>query len=76
MTSHEIATMLATLYGMASGEARCVGREDIHVYRHSPAGHPVRFQVVTAEAETAWLDAASAVRHIEALFSKEARDVA
>lgn len=81
--------MIATLSAMTSGEVRWIGRPDLHVQCWAPCDlvpmphgrdgwvrrSPV-FRIITADTTTEWVEAAVAVRQIEALIAQEPRHVA
>jgi len=62
------------LHQMTSGECRYVGREDIHVYRHSPIGRDPKWCVVCPAAGMKhgnWTDLHTACQQIESILLKE-----
>jgi hypothetical protein len=82
------ASITAAVHGLASGECRWIGREDIHVYCHAPMVErlmptgrmgwqpgPATYSVVCPDAGLepgTWVTAREAVRLIESALVMEA----
>lgn len=66
-----------TLSTLASGECRWIGRHDLHVYCHAPAGREPRYCVVCPEEGLedyeAWMPEAEAAAIVDRLTRGEPR---
>ena len=72
-------TTLASILRLASGQCVWIGRPDIHVYCHAPAGRDARYSVICPDAgrdDHHWTTAAEAAATIDAILAQEQRHVA
>lgn len=68
------ASIKIAVLALASGECRWIGRHDIHVYCHAPAGQEARYSVVCPAAGLVhglWVGAEDAAAIVERLLAED-----